>query len=67
MNVPALIAVVILAIALLAISGSLYMVASRAHRKGELDASGLMILRWGIVGHIVLYLLLAITAFLTTG
>ncbi len=67
MNVPALIAVFLLAAALLAIFGGLYMVAYRASKRGELDPGGLTILRWALVGHIVLYVLLAVTAFLTTG
>ncbi len=64
MNVSALIAVGVLAAALLSIFGSLYMVALKSHRRGEMDIEGIKILRWALVGHITLYLLLAITAFL---
>ena len=65
MNTPALFAVIILSGALLAVFGSLYLVASRSQKRGELDASGLRILRWALLGHVVLNILLALTAFLT--
>lgn len=65
MNVSALIAVIVLAGALLAIFGSLYRSASHSHARGEMDIQGIKILRWALLGHITLYALLAITAFLT--
>ena len=65
MNDSALIAVGVLAGALLSIFGALYIVALRSHRRGEMDIEGIRILRWALMGHITLYILLAITAFLT--
>jgi hypothetical protein len=63
-NVPAIIAVGVFAAVLLAIVGAIYVGASRSHARGEVGIEGLMILRWGILGFLVLYALLAITAFL---
>ena len=65
MNTPALVAVIVLAAALLAIFGSLYMIAWRSYKRGELSMEGIRLLRWALLGHMVLYALLGITAFLT--
>ena len=65
MNVTALLAVLVFAAALLAIFGTLYVGAVRAHERGELNGDGVRILRWAIAGQLVIYALLAITAFLT--
>jgi len=64
-NVQALLAIFIFAGALLAIFGALYVGAVRAYRRGELDIEGIRILRWALLGHIAIYVLLAVTAFLT--
>jgi len=65
LNVGALVAVVVFAGALLAIFGALYREASRSHSRGEMGIDGLRILRWALLGHVALYVLLAVTAFLT--
>lgn len=65
MNLSALIAVIVFAGALLVIFGVLYIGASRSHARGELGIEGLRMLRWALLGHVTLYVLLAITAFLT--
>jgi hypothetical protein len=65
MNLSALIAVLIFAGALLAIFGSLYIGALRSYKKGELNIEGVRILRWALLGHLTLYVLLGITPFLT--
>ena len=65
MNVGALVAVVVFASSLLAIFGALYREASRSHARGEMGMDGIRILRWALLGHIALYVLLAATAFLT--
>ena len=65
MNVGALVAVVVFAGALLAIFGALYREASRSHARGEMGIDGVRILRWALLGHVALYVLLAVTAFLT--
>jgi len=65
LNVAALIAVAVFAAALLSIFGALYLGASRSHSRGEMDIEGIKILRWALMGYVVLYVLLAITAFLT--
>ena len=65
MNVSALIAVFVFAAALLSIFGALYVGASRSHARGEMGIEGIRMLRWALLGHITLYILLAITAFLT--
>lgn len=62
---PALLTVLVLSGALLAIFGALYLSASRSQKRGELDAEGLRILRWALLGHLILNVLLALTAFLT--
>ena len=65
MNVSALIAVAVFAAVLLSIFGALYIGALRSYSKGEMDIEGIRLLRWALLGHITLYVLLAITAFLT--
>jgi hypothetical protein len=65
MNAAALFAVLLFASALLLIFGSLYMGALASHRRGELGADGLRLLRLALLGHLTLYALLAVTAFLT--
>lgn len=37
----------------------------RSYRQSELDFEGIRILRWGMLGQIAIYAVLAITAFLT--
>lgn len=65
MNVSALVAVLVLSGALLAIFGALYRGALRSHTRGEMGMDGIKILRWALLGHLALYALLAVTAFLT--
>jgi hypothetical protein len=65
LNVSALIAVGIFAAALLSIFGAVYYDASKSRARGELDPEGIRILRWALAGHLTLFLLLGITAFLT--
>jgi hypothetical protein len=64
-NVAALLAALAFAGLMLAIFGTLYRGAVRSYQQGELDVEGIRILRWGLVGHIAIYVLLAVTAFLT--
>ncbi len=64
MNVEALIAVILFAVAMLAIFGALYLGAVRAYQRGELAFEGIRILRWAVLGQLVIYVLLAITTFL---
>ncbi len=64
MNVPALVAVGIIAGAFLVIFGRLYLGAVRSHRAGELGADGVRVLRIALIGQLALYALLALTAFL---
>ena len=66
MNLGALAAVGVFAAVLLTIFGLLYRSAWRSHRRGELGMDGIRLLRWAILGHVVLYALLATTAFLTS-
>lgn len=65
LNVAALIAVAVFAAALLSIFGVLYLGASRSQSRGEMGIEGIRILRWALMGYVVLYALLALTAFLT--
>ena len=65
MNVAALIAVILFAGGLLAIFGTLYVGAVRSYERGELAFEGIRILRWALAGQLCIYVLLAITAFLT--
>ena len=64
MNVAALAAVAVFAGVLLAVVGAIYAGAVRSHRRGELDASGIRMLRWALLGHLVLDALLALAAIL---
>jgi hypothetical protein len=64
-NRAALLATVAFAGVLLAIVGWLYVGAVRAHERGDLDIRGVQLLRWAIVGHLTLYVLIGVTAFLT--
>ncbi len=65
MNVAALVAVILFAGTMLAIFGALYIGAVRSYERGELAFEGVRILRWALAGQLFIYLLLAITAFLT--
>jgi hypothetical protein len=65
MNTSALIAVALFALAVLSIFGALYRGALKSQAKGEMDIQGIRLLRWALAGHITLFTLLAVTAFLT--
>ncbi|MDG6901652.1 MAG: hypothetical protein JRM80_06790 [Nitrososphaerota archaeon] len=65
MNLGALVAVVAFAGALLLVFGLLYRMAAKSHARGELDAEGIVLLRWALLGQLVIFAILAITAFLT--
>ena len=65
MNVAALLAVLIFAGVLSIILGTLYRGAVRSYRRGEVDFEVIRLLRWALLGHAVIYLLLAVSAFLT--
>ena len=65
MNLGALVAVIVFAGALLLIFGALYIGALRSYKRGELEIAGVKVLRWAFLGHVALYVLLAITAFVT--
>lgn len=64
MNVSALIAVLVFAAVLLSIFGALYLGAWRSYERGELAFDGIRLLRWAMLGHVVLYAILAATALL---
>jgi hypothetical protein len=64
-NLAALLAVLAFAGVMLAIFGTLYVGAARSYRRGELDFEGIRILRWALLGQFSIYVLLAVTAFLT--
>jgi hypothetical protein len=63
-NVPALLATAGFAILTIGIFGAIYLGAARSVRAGELDEGTTRVLRWALAGHVVIYALLAITAFL---
>ncbi len=65
MNLSALVAVAVFAGVLMTIFGILYVGASRSQARGEVGPEGTKLLRWALAGHVALYLLLAVTAFLT--
>ena len=58
-------AIVALAGALLLVFGLLYRMAAASHAKGDLDFEGIRILRWALLGQLIIFAVLAITAFLT--
>jgi hypothetical protein len=62
-NVAALVAVFAFTVLMLAIFGTLYRGAVRSYRQGELDFEGIRILRWGMLGQVAIYAILALTAF----
>lgn len=64
MILSALLAVLIFAAAFLSIYGSIYVGAAKSRKRGEMDERGMRILRLGLVGHIVIFALIAVTAFL---
>jgi hypothetical protein len=63
-NVPALVATAGFAILTIGIFGAIYLGAVRSVRAGELDEGTTRVLRWALAGHVVIYAVLAITAFL---
>jgi len=64
MNTSALVAVVLFAAVLLAVFGAVYVGARRSYRRGELEARGIRILRWALLGHVTIFVILGITALL---
>jgi hypothetical protein len=64
-NAGALLAVVAFAGVLLLVFGFLYVGASRSRARGELDPEGIRVLKWALLGHLTIFAILAITAFLT--
>ena len=65
MNLSALVAIAAFAGALLLVFGILYRMAARSYAKGELDFEGIRILRWALLGQLVIFAILSLTAFLT--
>lgn len=65
MNTSALVAIAAFAAALLLVFGVLYRMASESHSRGELDFEGIRILRWALLGQLVIFVILSVTAFLT--
>ncbi len=64
MVLSALIAALLFAVAFLSIYMSIYVGAARSFHRGEIDGRGIRILRLGILGHVVIFALIAFTAFL---
>lgn len=64
MNLDALVAIFAFAGAVIGIFGWLYAGASRSFAHGELGAGGVRLLRWALVGYVVIFVLLATTALL---
>ncbi len=65
MNLNALFAVFLFAGALLMVFEFLYRGAARSHARGELGYEGIQLLRWALLGQLVIFAILGITAFLT--
>jgi hypothetical protein len=65
MNLGALEAVIAFAGALFLVFGLLYRMAVASHSRGELGYEGIRLLRWALLGQLVILGILAITAFLT--
>jgi hypothetical protein len=65
LNSSALVAVAAFAGVLLLVFGLLYRVARASYVRGELDAWGVQVIRWGLLGQLAILAILAITAFLT--
>lgn len=65
MNLGALAAVVAFAGVLLLVFGLLYRGAARSRARGELGDEGVSVLRWALLGYLAIFVVLAITSFLT--
>ena len=65
MNLNALVATILFAGALLFVFGLLYRGAAKSYARGELGFEGIRILRWALLGHLAIFAILGITAFLT--
>ena len=65
MNFSALVATVLFAGALLFVFGLVYLGAARSRARGELSYEGIRVLRWALLGHLVIFAVLGVTAFLT--
>ena len=63
-NASALVSVLVFAAAFLGIFGWLYSEAYKSHKRGEMSFDGLVILRWALLGVLVIYALLGLTAIL---
>ncbi len=64
MNPAALLAVLVFAGAFISIYGSIFFGAWKSYKKGELDPKGIRLLKLGFLGHLAVFGVLAITAFL---
>ncbi len=64
MNVYAILSVSLFAAVFLGIYGTIYQNALSSYRRGELDWRGVRILRLGLYGHLTIFAILAVTAFL---
>ena len=65
MNPSALAAIGLFAGALMLVFGLVYLGAVRSRARGELSKEGTNILRWALLGQLVIFVVLGVTAFLT--
>jgi cytochrome bd-type quinol oxidase subunit 2 len=64
-NLSALVAIFLFAGALLLVFGLVYQGAARSRARGELSNEGIRVLRWALLGQLIIFVVLGITAFLT--
>jgi hypothetical protein len=65
LNTYALLSVLFFAVAFLGVYLSVYYNAFKSYKRGELEERGVRILRLGLYGHLVIFAILGVTAFLT--
>jgi hypothetical protein len=65
MNLGAFIAILVFFSVLIGMFGAVYHSASKSEKKGELSSEGTRILRLAFLGHVTVFILLMLTAFLT--
>ncbi|PSN85106.1 hypothetical protein B9Q03_12545 [Candidatus Marsarchaeota G2 archaeon OSP_D] len=64
MNVYTILAVALFAAVFLGVYGAIYLDAISSYKRGDLDWRGIRILRLGLYGHLTIFAILAVTAFL---
>gem|GEM_PF-1103735 len=65
LNLGAFIAILVFFAVLIGVFGAVYYSASKSEKRGELSSEGTRILKLAFLGHVTVFILLLLTAFLT--